>query len=337
MRDAADTCIAVCSMENVDPLGVHTGDSIVVAPVQTLPDPVHQRLAHGGPGHHPGARCRGRLQRAVRAQPGCLGVRRHRGQPPSQPLLCAGLQGDGLSHRPRGRADRHRSTAGRDPQRHHQDHGGGLRTGARLRGRQAAALPVRQVPGRRPLAGLPDEGHRRGHGHRPDLRCGAQQGAARPGAGRGWPPRRGPGLGSHAGRAGRLGLEWTAGRSGPHPPRRGAAGSPGRALRGCLRAAQPTTAQGRSLRRARGCCRRFLQPSDSRLWRLFALLRRGVAAGELQRVTGIAPWFLAEMERLAALEQQMREEGPGLHGRAARGRQACLVQRPRHRHPDRAG
>ena len=39
MRDAADTCIAVCSMENVDPLGVHTGDSIVVAPVQTLSDP----------------------------------------------------------------------------------------------------------------------------------------------------------------------------------------------------------------------------------------------------------------------------------------------------------
>ena len=44
MRDAEDTCIAVCSMENVDPLGVHTGDSIVVAPVQTLTDSVHQRL-----------------------------------------------------------------------------------------------------------------------------------------------------------------------------------------------------------------------------------------------------------------------------------------------------
>ena len=44
MRDADDTCIAVCSMENFDPLGVHTGDSIVVAPVQTLSDPVHQRL-----------------------------------------------------------------------------------------------------------------------------------------------------------------------------------------------------------------------------------------------------------------------------------------------------
>jgi carbamoyl-phosphate synthase large subunit len=44
MRDAADTCICVCSMENVDPLGVHTGDSIVVAPVQTLSDQTHQRL-----------------------------------------------------------------------------------------------------------------------------------------------------------------------------------------------------------------------------------------------------------------------------------------------------
>ena len=44
MRDADDTCIAVCSMENVDPLGIHTGDSIVVAPVQTLTDAVHQRL-----------------------------------------------------------------------------------------------------------------------------------------------------------------------------------------------------------------------------------------------------------------------------------------------------
>ncbi len=44
MRDAADTCIAVCNMENVDPLGVHTGDSIVVAPSQTLTDREYQML-----------------------------------------------------------------------------------------------------------------------------------------------------------------------------------------------------------------------------------------------------------------------------------------------------
>ncbi len=44
MRDAADTCITVCNMENVDPMGVHTGDSIVVAPAQTLSDRDHQML-----------------------------------------------------------------------------------------------------------------------------------------------------------------------------------------------------------------------------------------------------------------------------------------------------
>ncbi|MCD8198943.1 MAG: carbamoyl-phosphate synthase large subunit [Phascolarctobacterium sp.] len=38
IRDAADNCITVCSMENMDPVGVHTGDSIVVAPAQTLND-----------------------------------------------------------------------------------------------------------------------------------------------------------------------------------------------------------------------------------------------------------------------------------------------------------
>ena len=36
MRDSNDTCIAVCNMENIDPIGIHTGDSIVVAPCQTL-------------------------------------------------------------------------------------------------------------------------------------------------------------------------------------------------------------------------------------------------------------------------------------------------------------
>ncbi|HKW68947.1 MAG TPA: carbamoyl-phosphate synthase large subunit [Candidatus Dormibacteraeota bacterium] len=44
MRDGADTCITVCNMENLDPMGVHTGDSIVVAPAQTLTDRDHQML-----------------------------------------------------------------------------------------------------------------------------------------------------------------------------------------------------------------------------------------------------------------------------------------------------
>ena len=44
MRDANDTCITVCNMENIDPVGVHTGDSIVVAPSQTLTDIEYQML-----------------------------------------------------------------------------------------------------------------------------------------------------------------------------------------------------------------------------------------------------------------------------------------------------
>jgi len=44
MRDANDTCIIVCNMENIDPVGIHTGDSIVVAPSQTLTDRQYQML-----------------------------------------------------------------------------------------------------------------------------------------------------------------------------------------------------------------------------------------------------------------------------------------------------
>jgi carbamoyl-phosphate synthase large subunit len=44
VRDAAGTCITICNMENLDPMGVHTGDSMVVAPAQTLTDREHQQL-----------------------------------------------------------------------------------------------------------------------------------------------------------------------------------------------------------------------------------------------------------------------------------------------------
>ena len=44
VRDTADNCLIVCSIENLDPMGVHTGDSITVAPAQTLTDKEYQRL-----------------------------------------------------------------------------------------------------------------------------------------------------------------------------------------------------------------------------------------------------------------------------------------------------
>ncbi len=44
MRDLADNVVIICSIENIDPMGVHTGDSITVAPAQTLTDKEYQRL-----------------------------------------------------------------------------------------------------------------------------------------------------------------------------------------------------------------------------------------------------------------------------------------------------
>ena len=44
MRDGSNNCITICSMENIDPMGIHTGDSIVVAPAQTLSDTDNQML-----------------------------------------------------------------------------------------------------------------------------------------------------------------------------------------------------------------------------------------------------------------------------------------------------
>ncbi len=44
MRDRNDNAVVVCSIENLDPMGVHTGDSITVAPIQTLSDREYQAM-----------------------------------------------------------------------------------------------------------------------------------------------------------------------------------------------------------------------------------------------------------------------------------------------------
>lgn len=61
VRDKNDNCIVVCNMENLDPVGVHTGDSIVVAPTQTLSDKDHQILRD----------CSLKLVRALKIEGGC--------------------------------------------------------------------------------------------------------------------------------------------------------------------------------------------------------------------------------------------------------------------------
>ena len=61
MRDSGDTCITICNMENIDPMGVHTGESIVVTPSQTLSDVEHQMLRSASI----------RIIRALRIEGGC--------------------------------------------------------------------------------------------------------------------------------------------------------------------------------------------------------------------------------------------------------------------------
>ena len=65
MRDGADNFVVVCTIENLDAMGVHTGDSITVAPAQTLTDKEYQRLRlPGAPGRARGG-VDGRQQRSI--------------------------------------------------------------------------------------------------------------------------------------------------------------------------------------------------------------------------------------------------------------------------------
>ena len=160
MRDHKGNAITICNMENVDPVGVHTGDSVVVAPT---PDPVRQGVSDAPylrAQHHHRARHRGRLQRAVRAQPGILRVRRYRGKPACFPFLRTGFQGDRLPDRKGNGKDRRRLRSGRDLERRHRQDQGLLRADPRLLCRQVPALAVRQVRLRRQHPRHPDEGHR---------------------------------------------------------------------------------------------------------------------------------------------------------------------------------
>ena len=111
MRDRADNCVVVCSIENLDPMGVHTGDSITVAPAQTLTDREYQAMRDASFAviREIGVSDR-RVQHPVRRQPGERADGRDRDEPARLALECAGLEGDGFSHREdRGQA-RGRST-----------------------------------------------------------------------------------------------------------------------------------------------------------------------------------------------------------------------------------
>ena len=262
--------------------------------------------AQRGPGDHPGAGRRGRLQRPVRAVARLDRVRGDRGQPPRVAVVGARVEGDRLPDRAGRGPDRRGPLAGRDPQRRHGHDRRGVRARAGLRRRQAAAVPVRQVPRGGPAPRVADEGDRRGDGHRPHLRGGAQQGAPRPRAGGRGAAGRGRRLAPDV-RLPHRGLR-VAGRGGERPARSHGRGHghplDRRARRGVRelrgsRSAPPrrSCSSSSSSRRTRGC-------GGCSACSAAACPRRSIRAA-----TGISPWFLAEMGRNIRLEHDVRAAG----------------------------
>ena len=94
MRDCADNFVVICSIENIDPMGVHTGDSITVAPALTLTDKEYQRMRDAARRIiRPRRRRDRRLEHPVRDQSGERPDGRHRDEPARVALVGAGVEG----------------------------------------------------------------------------------------------------------------------------------------------------------------------------------------------------------------------------------------------------
>ena len=100
MRDHADNVVIVCSIENLDPMGVHTGDSITVAPAQTLTDREYQEMRDAAVAimREIGVDTGG-SNVSVRGRPERRQHDRDRDEPSRFAILRLGIQGDRFSHR----------------------------------------------------------------------------------------------------------------------------------------------------------------------------------------------------------------------------------------------
>ncbi len=305
MRDADDTCIAVCSMENVDPLGVHTGDSIVVAPVQTLPDPVHQRLRSASLA----------IIRALGVEGGCN--------------VQFALSPDYTEYavievNPRvSRSSALASKATGYPI---------ARVAAQIAaGRRLAEIPnvvtgttvaafepaldylVVKLP-RFPFDKFPTADRTLGSQMKATgevMAIDRTFGSALNKALRGLEQAGAGFLAENAAWAATLDYLMEPAAAQPMVTIDGG-GLMCEARAHAERAAYPIV------------LKRFLAPSDSRLWRILALLRRGMTAETIRGVTGISAWFLSEFERAIALEREVRSMGARI-GDATDGEAATLL------------
>ena len=201
MRDHADNVVVVCSIENFDPMGVHTGDSITVAPAQTLTDVEYQRIRDAAFAciRRIGVDTGGsNIQFAVNPADGRHAD--HRDEPARVAIERAREQGDGVPDRQDRRPARRRVPARRGHERHHRRDPGVVRAHHRLRRHQDPAVGVREAARRDGDARDDDAIGRRGDGHRPHVPRVAPEGdplvgdrtlrpELRPGRGRRWRSR----------------------------------------------------------------------------------------------------------------------------------------------------
>ena len=125
MRDRMDNCVVVCSIENFDPMGVHTGDSITVAPAQTLTDKEYQMMRDASFAviREIGVETGGsNIQFAVNPRQRPDG--RDRNESARVAFQCAGIEGDGFSDCENRGKTGSRLHARRNPQRHHPRNAG---------------------------------------------------------------------------------------------------------------------------------------------------------------------------------------------------------------------
>ena len=195
MRDHADNVVIVCSIENIDPMGVHTGDSVTVAPQQTLTDRIYQKLRDQAIAviRAVGVETGGsNVQFAVNPATDEIVVIEMNPRVSRSSALASKATGFPIAKIAARLAVGY--TLDEIPNDITKRHAGELRADARLRRRQVAAVRVREVPGRRHDALHAHEVRGRGDGDRPHVRPGVRKGAAlararRPGRRRAAPTR----------------------------------------------------------------------------------------------------------------------------------------------------
>ena len=182
VRDKADNCIIVCSIENIDPMGVHTGDSITVAPALTLTDKEYQRMRTAAIAvlREVGVETGGsNVQFAVNPADGRMVVIEMNPRVSRSSALASKATGFPIAKVAARLAvgytldELMNEITGATP--------GLVRTDHRLCGHQDPALRVREISRRRADPDHLDEERRRGDGHRPHLRREPAEGPARPG------------------------------------------------------------------------------------------------------------------------------------------------------------